>query len=207
MAKSKITEKSRTEDYLHKYVWEVVKRQIRHAAANPNGATLDYLVAMTFESHALEGYANYLGERIAPDLWENERDQFRGTGLKGKLSALYQMCGLSPLEMGRRPGATVGRLTQLRDAIAHPRTVVHEASRKYAEDEEPFPFPPTYLSRTVSASLAVQGMEDVGKIVEELHAAAREKHPDKGLSAQAFGGIFSMTTYAPSIEGGIPSPG
>ena len=68
MNKRRFIEEASGEEYVHRDVWRVVKRQIAYAEANPKGALLDDLVALVFASHALEGYANFLGAKIAPDL-------------------------------------------------------------------------------------------------------------------------------------------
>ena len=57
------------EEFLHKEVWRVVERQLAHAERNERGAMYDHLVAMAFAALSLEGYANFLLAKIAPDLW------------------------------------------------------------------------------------------------------------------------------------------
>ena len=86
-----------------KAVWLVAKRQLAHAEAHPKGALLDHLVALVFTFHALEGYANFLGAKVASDLWTDERERFSKSGLAGKLDALHVVCSLPLLERGKRP--------------------------------------------------------------------------------------------------------
>jgi hypothetical protein len=86
--KRRFTEESESEEYLHKTAWSVVLRQIEHAEATPHGVLYDYLVAMVFAFHSLEGYLNFVGDKIAPELWADERETFKNTGLFGKLAAI-----------------------------------------------------------------------------------------------------------------------
>ena len=72
--KRRFIEQATGEEYIHKAVWLVVKRQIDHGANRPKGAQLDHLVALVFASHALEGYANCLGMKVAPDQGRDERN-------------------------------------------------------------------------------------------------------------------------------------
>ena len=48
--------------------------------------------AMVFAFHAMEGYLNYVRERIFPDLWSDERADFRESGITGKLASICERC-------------------------------------------------------------------------------------------------------------------
>jgi hypothetical protein len=194
MIKRRFVEEASGEEYVHKAVWLVVKRQVAHAKANPKGAALDDLVALVFASHALEGYVNFLGAKIAPDLWDDERTHFQQSGLDGKLEALHTKCGLPALDKGRRPYSTFRELKRLRDLIAHPKTIVFPPERtEYVEGKEPPPFVLGHLERAVSRLPAVRAMEDVRAIANRLHEAAVACFPDKGLvPGTALEGIMAM---------------
>jgi hypothetical protein len=68
----------------------------------------DDLVAMVFASHTLEGYFNFIGDKISPGVWQNERD-IQG-GLEGKLALILRECGLPYFDKDRRPYATIAAL-------------------------------------------------------------------------------------------------
>ena len=192
MVERRFIEEASGEEYIHKAVWRVVKRQVAHAEANPEGALMDDLVALVFASHALEGYANFLGAKIAPDLWADERELFRNSGLDGKLATLHERCGLAAPEKGRRPYSTVRELKRLRDGIAHPKIIVSLPQQtEYVEGKEPPLFAPSHLERLVSHERAVRAMEDVKAIADRLHEAAMACFPDKRLVANALEGILS----------------
>ncbi len=192
MTRRRFIEEASGEEYVHKAVWQVVKRQLAHAEANPKKALLDDLVAMVFTSHALEGYANFLGQKVAPDLWKDERERFKETGLFGKLAALHERCGLEALKEGRRPHSTIQELKRLRNGIAHPKTRATVSRKEYAEGKEP-PMPPmSYLEEVVSHERAIRAMQDVKEVVGRLHAAAVVRFPDKGLGPDGLDGIMGM---------------
>jgi hypothetical protein len=65
------------ENFTHRSLWCVVARQIENAEARPSGALYDHLAAMVFTLHAFEAYLNFLGERLAPDIWNDEQNFFR----------------------------------------------------------------------------------------------------------------------------------
>ena len=126
-----LIEESEGEEYLHKVVWRVVQRQIDYAERNPKGALYDDLAAMVFAFQALEGYLNFAGEKIAPDLWRDEKSQFSNDGIAGKLAAICECCGLAPPDYGRRPYRTVRELKKLRNTVAHPRPLKIGGTVKY----------------------------------------------------------------------------
>ena len=150
MKKRQFVEEFEGEEYLHKETWQVVKRQFDRPNDSRMGAMYDDLVAMIFASHTLEGYLNFIGDTILPEVWKNERKEFKKTGITGKLAAILAECGLEPFEKGRRPHSTIKALKTLRNSIAHPRTCKPKSSTVYSEGKEPPLFPKTYLATLVS---------------------------------------------------------
>ena len=105
--KQKFLEEADSEEYLHKAAWQVVMRQIEHAETDQTGALYDDLVAMVFAFHCMEGYLNFVGAKIAPELWKHEKERFGRTGIAGKLNAICERCGVAVPDKGRRPYSTV----------------------------------------------------------------------------------------------------
>ena len=200
MRKRRFVEEASREEYLHKAVWRVVERQLDHAMAHPRGAQLDHLVALVFASHALEGYANFLGQKIAPDQWQDERKQFAETGLEGKLITLHEKCGLPLPKRGCRPWSIINELKYLRDRIAHPRTILTNSTTQYVDGKEPPLFAKSWMDRVVSRRKAVRAMEDVKAIVDRLHQAAMARFPSGGLPPEGLEGILSMRTTSTRLK-------
>lgn len=192
----KLIEESEGQEYLHKSVWCVVQRQLDYAAANPKGALYDDLVAMAFAFHTLEGYLNYVGGKIAPDLWSDEKEQFRESGVIGKLKALCERCGLATPDFGKRPYGTVSELKKLRNAMAHPRPQEIGGTVEYDERNPPPLFPKSYLAKFVSHEKALRARDDVKCIADQIHAAALAKFPGGDLGPDALDGIMSMRSSA-----------
>ena len=190
--KQMFVEESESEEYLHKDTWQVVKRQIGHAEANPEGALYDDLVAMIFAFHSMEGYLNYIGEKIAPELWMDERATFGKTGLSGKLNVICERCGIGTPNKGKRPHATASELNKLRDRMAHPKTHRVRGTVKFTNNKPPPLFPKSYLAGLVSHLKALRARDDVKRITDEIHSAAIRQFPDAGLGPDALDGIQSM---------------
>jgi len=184
---------SEGEEYLHKEAWRVVARQFERPDDPRKGAMYDDLVAMVFASHTLEGYLNFLGDKLLPKVWQNERE-IEGR-LEGRLTLILRECGLPNFDKGRRPFATVAALTKLRNGMAHPKTHKPKASKIYSEGKEPPLFPKTYLETLVSHDKAMRARDDVRFIVDRIHAAAVAKFPALHLGDDGLGGIMSQHSH------------
>jgi hypothetical protein len=193
--KPRLVEKSTGEEYLHKIAWVVVKRQIAHAEANPKGRPHDYLVAMVFAFHCMEGYLNFIGEKIAPELWADEKTAFRDTGLTGKLTAICERCGIHVPKKG-----TLSELKTLRDRMAHPKIYKTSKTVEFAEDNPPPLFAKSYLSSLVSHQKALKARDDVKRIADEIHGAAVSRFPHAALGHDALEGIFSMRSSSTRLS-------
>jgi hypothetical protein len=191
--KRRFEEDSETEEYLHKAAWQVVKRQIESAESNPNGALYDDLVTMVFAYHSFEGYLNFVGEKIAPDLWKEEKERFKDR-LPEKLREICSRCEISIWEEGKRPYSTLTELKKLRDKMAHPKT--HRARQKvgFVENKPPPLFPKSYLASLVNHKKALRARDDVKRVADEIHSAAVRRFPHAGLGPDALCGIQSMRT-------------
>ncbi len=118
--KRKFVGTSEGEEYLHKETWRVVKRQFERPD-NPNrGAMYDDLVAMVFAAYTLEGYLNFVGDRILPGVWQNERG-IEG-GLEGKLT-LARISHKAKVAEQRLPESEVGSGTYREHALTSRKTV------------------------------------------------------------------------------------
>lgn len=191
-------EKAEGEEYVHKTVWRVAQRQLANAEANPTGGMMDYLVALVFVSHAMEGYANYLGDKVAPEIWKDERTRFPG-GLTDKFEALHEICALPAIERGNRPWQTIRGLKELRDSIAHPRIRVACKKTEFVADKEPPLFAKSWLDSVVSKTMAVRAIEDAHAIADRLHNAAMTRFPRAGLLPGALDGISSIRRTSVSL--------
>jgi hypothetical protein len=189
MNKRHFIEESEGEEYLHRDTWSVVNRQIDHAEGKNEGALYDDLVAMVFALYSLEGYLNFLGDKVAPDLWGREKEVFSQTGISGKLSKLCEICGISDFDEGR---STVILLKNLRDRIVHPKIQKTKPPPvKFSDGRNPPLFPKSYLAKLVSHPKALRARNDIKDVVDRLHSAAILRFPHEGLGQDGLEGIFS----------------
>ncbi|MEW6270585.1 MAG: hypothetical protein AB1689_14975 [Thermodesulfobacteriota bacterium] len=156
----------------------------------PGGKQLD-LAALLFAHLAVEAYANYLGQRIAPKDWEDERERFKTGGAVAKLEQLARLCDL-PADKGHRPVQTLCHLQRLRNQLAHGRPETASGAGPLSDDDRDFLR--SSISRAVSPESADRALEDVKVFVEQLHAAAKAKFPGRYLLPDGLGSITAEAT-------------
>ena len=178
------------ESFLHRKLWCVVERQIEHATSNYQGSFYDELVAMVFALHTLEAYLNFAGERLAPEVWKNEREYFRKEpyrGFQGKLKKVMEIAELPAQDETARPYSTINKLKKLRDLIAHAKT--EKIGPIDFPEEAISMFPATTLDNLVLPGSAMTAKEDIEQFIELLHEHARKKTNDVWFKGKALKGV------------------
>jgi hypothetical protein len=184
------------ERFLHKDLWRVVERQLEHAAGTPRGSFYDDLVAMVFALHALEAYLNFVGGRLAPDIWTNEREYFKREpyrGFEGKVRKVLELAALPEPGRDARPYSTVWFLKDLRDLIAHAKPFTFNSIVEHTVDVEP-PLNRTSFDALVSRENAERARDDIKAFAEAIHAAARPKVNDLWFGEAPFGGTIQYSS-------------
>ena len=173
----KVTTSTEGETFIHKVLWQVVEREIEAAEANRQGSFYDDPVAMTFAFLALEAYLNFVGERLDPKLWHNERKHFRASGFAGKLRAVMKLAGIAEPDHKTRPHVTIWALKELRDRIAHAKPEKFSGTHEHDADELT-PWDKNLLHRRVTHENACNAKEDVKTFAATLDTAAAKMLPD-----------------------------
>jgi hypothetical protein len=109
------------EEIIHRLLWRIAEQQVREAQERQEGWLYPSMVARVFAYHTVEAHLNYVGERIAPEIWVDEWNYFRNEpyrGALGKLRKVMDLVGL-PWRPDDRPLVTVLELKEIRDLIAH----------------------------------------------------------------------------------------
>jgi hypothetical protein len=85
---------------------------------------------------AFEGFINFVGDEIAPEIWKTERDFFSGPnfrGIVGKIEYLFTLFPNVALIKGEEPYQTFRRIKETRDNLAHNRVLLYT---EITSDEE-----------------------------------------------------------------------
>jgi hypothetical protein len=115
--RAKLTNKS--VDYLHNDLSNAAHFFVQRindgfaAQERADGLFLDMMAAATMIAYSLEGYSNFLAERVVGESW-NE-----GASVVEKLKAIRKALAID-VDWNVRPYATAKRLIRLRNMLAHP---------------------------------------------------------------------------------------
>ena len=164
--------------FTHVLLWKIAEEQAALARAREREWVNYNLVAVTFAFHALEAYVNFAGEHLAPELWADERNNFRGW--IPKLRKVLELANV-PWQDDIRPLKTVLELKALRDALAHGKaerfsgTVEHEGDPYQAA-----PMPNLTIRAMVMPKERLDVvLEDVRALIEKVHPAVAERATDE----------------------------
>ncbi|UUZ71544.1 hypothetical protein LP415_21790 [Polaromonas sp. P1(28)-8] len=180
------------ERFVHKELWRIVMRQLEHSKKNPSGAFYDDLVAMVFAFHALEAYLNYVGDHLAPDIWKDERNFFRGEpyrGFGGKIKKVLELVGIPEPPRDVPPYSTIWLLKDLRDLMAHGKVEKYSGVIEHGDDEEP-PLAQSTLNELITELNAQRAHDDVKFFAQQIHDLARPKVHDVWFGSHAFEGAL-----------------
>ena len=167
-------------------------RQLEHSKKNRTGALYDDLVAMVFALHAFEAYLNYVGEHLAPDIWEDEQNYFKKQpyrGFAGKVKKVLALVGLPEPDRGARPYSTVWMLKDFRDLVADGKVERHAAVVEHSGDDEPL-WHPTPWDKLITSENAQRAHDDIKLFAQQLHDLAAPKIRDVWFGKLAFEGAL-----------------
>jgi len=162
------------ESLLHRQLWRVVELQAGLSAERKVGSFYTDLVAMVFAFHTIEAYLNFVGERLAPEIWQPERNSFRKEpyrGFDGKLRKVLELVGFPWLDPVPRPLKTVLELKELRDIIAHAKPEKFTDPIYHPDNTEPPWVVPTH-SQLVTEQTRSVAISDVEQFLEHVHSLA-----------------------------------
>jgi hypothetical protein len=182
------------EFYNHEVLWGIADRNIKNAQNLKKEAMFYSLGGLILLYFAFEGYLNWLGNKISPEVWENEKDFFSRHPYRGTLGKYCYLCKILVLP---KPDASKGEfqtakeLEKLRNFAVHPKAESGNRMVKVHEDH----YPPHYksnLEEMVSEEKAIRGKCDINKLVKELHNKAKEYYPNLVSGHTPFNSLISF---------------
>lgn len=182
------------ETYNHRILWATAQKNLARSRESENDTLYFSLSAMLMMYFSFEGYLNWLGYLIAPEVWEIEKDFFSKPpyqGTLGKYLFLSKVLVLESPDKSKGPFQTVKELQDLRDKAVHPRSERGTSNVKYSEGK----FPPHHrscLATKVSAKKRDIAEKNIQKLVNELHQAAKFHYPGIIDTSEPFVGILGF---------------
>lgn len=177
--------------YPHRLLWGIVEEQAKLASEREREWSRPALVAMVFGFHTVEAYLNFVGERLAPEIWKDERNYFRKEpyrGWDGKLRKVMELVGMPWPETIERPLKTILELKELRDLIAHPIPERLARETLHAEGTEAPYLVSTLRSKFTPKDKLTKAVDDVELFLNHIHNLAAPKVNDIWFGSEALRG-------------------
>lgn len=180
------------EIYTHEILWrsadELIKR-IEAESPSPDKLMIPALLMLIL---ACEAFVNFLGYVVRPELWADEKVNFKGKGLEAKLEAIVERAPSFQWKKGGRPYQLVRALETFRDMAAHGKVQCRQYKAKREENGLHFQFRhewDQYLNpeKLREARCAVQAFAQ--SLVVALRPRYQDDHPH--LIFDAFSGSIA----------------
>ena len=124
---------------------------------------------------AFEAYLNYVGEILAPEVWNDERLFFSKLpckGSQGKLQFLLDLYGIKTFEKSNRPFNSIFVLKSLRDEIAHGKPQ-HEMLTVTHPSAVLAPNTRSWLQNRVNEKEATRLLDDLELFINTVHQSLK----------------------------------
>lgn len=187
------------EIYNHRILWTTAQKTLALSRESQVDSLYFALSAMLMMYFAFEGYLNWLGHLIAPEIWDKEKDFFNRPPYQGTLGKFLFLSKILILPIPNKSGGpfqTVKELQQLRDKAVHSRAESGKRNVKFPDGK----FPPNYRSwlyTKVSAEKRDRAEKNIVALVNELHQAAKVHYPGIITVSEPFSGMlgFDITDH------------
>lgn len=107
------------EIYTHEYLWRSSNALAKLVEADEEANHRLIIPALVTTVMAFEAFVNFCGFAVLPELWENEREEFRGKGIDGKLSKIAEQVPTFEFRKGQKPYQSIKKLLCFRDIVVH----------------------------------------------------------------------------------------
>jgi hypothetical protein len=174
------------EGYTHIYLWNCAKTLLNQPETKSHQDFYFVMAAMLMMYLTYEAYLNFVGIRLDPETWKNEReffskDPFRG--MEGKLKRISEKLRIE-IDKGQRPYQSIKALERLRNYLAHGKPEMYAFVTDLKDGEEPDMFP-LQIYDLVTREKAERALKDTEEFIEYLHSLAGKQIDDIAFKVRA----------------------
>jgi len=200
--KRAITEKT-GESFPHRTLWRCATIQLERAKSVQKGRFYFDLSAILMAYLAYEAYINFVGDRLDPETWKNEKTFFSQPeyyGIEGKLKRIRELCSNFAIDSSRRPYQTVIELGRFRSSVVHAKIHRYQKSVEHHVDHEPDWWPESAFS-SLSAQKVQRAIDDTESFIEYLHSQIKPFISDVWFGDKALQGPTGYATSSTRMTG------
>lgn len=179
------------EIYTHEYLWRSATLLLRQAEAHESGSYYYLLSSLLMSYLAFEAFVNFAGYVVLPELWGDERQQFRGKGLEGKLERILTKLPGFVWHKDKRPYRTIKNLQGFRDTVSHGKVLAKQYVREFKEDGSHYSFEHTWDSFISSPASVQEAQSEIKSFCNNLLVELRKYSDHQHLNFNAFEGSLA----------------
>lgn len=179
------------EIYSHEYLWRSAGKLLRTAEAEEDGSYYYLLPSLLMSFLAYEAFINFCGFVLLPELWEDEKQNFKNKGIQGKLEALISELGTFTWTKGNRPYQTLRKLESFRDLVAHGKVHSRQYVTEMKEDGTRFELKHAWDDYISSIKAVQKARTDIQIFCNSLLIEMRKKADHPHLVHDAFEGSLA----------------
>lgn len=146
---------------------------------------------------AYEAFINFAGHVACPDLWADEKTNFKGKGLEEKLRIIASITTGFTWKKGTAPYQSIRKLEAFRDLVAHGKVVVTKYKAIQQHDGSHFRFEHAW-DEHLSAKSVAKARTDIKDFCQSLVIALRSVSDHPHLNFDAFDGPVASGESASS---------
>ena len=114
------------EMYSHEHLWRSSSYLLNTSIERELESHHLLLPALLMAYMAYEAFVNFAGYAVLPDLWADERENFKGQGTEGKLKRIVAEIPQFKWTKGQKPYQAVKRLEDFRNMVAHGKVLASD---------------------------------------------------------------------------------
>lgn len=127
------------EIYTHEYLWRSATKLLKDAEVD-EGSYYYLLPSLLMSFMAFEAFVNFCGFVLLPELWKEEKKNFKGKGIDGKLKTIVSKLPSFSWRKDQSPYRDIKNLESFRDFVAHGKVLASEYVTELREDHSHFRF-------------------------------------------------------------------
>jgi len=121
------------EIYTHEFLWRSSSLLLEKAKAEEEAAYKLLIPSLLVGFLAFEAFVNFCGFVLRPEIWEEEKERFKGKGIEGKLEVIMGKLPTFSWQKGQHPYQAIKKLEGFRDMVVHGKV---KATEYVAEAQE-----------------------------------------------------------------------
>jgi hypothetical protein len=187
------------EIYTQEFLWRSSSLLLEKAKTEEEAAYKLLIPSLLMGFLAFEAFVNFCGFVLLPEIWEEEKEHFKGKGIEGKLEVIIVEKRLTfSWQKGQRPYQAIKELEGFRDMVAHGKVLATSYVTEQQEGGRHFRFKHPW-DKYMSVKAVEDARADIKSFCQSLLVEMRKVSDSPRLTFDAFEGPLARA-HGPGID-------